>query len=190
MAIQSIDIADKTTLDSVKQDTTAILNGMGSGGAATPKLIIVDGDSSMAGKTLTIYDDNNLYTHTVTFPADDSKVEVDIDYLATWHVSYAGSGGSTIVRNVDVDTVGMEFLKMLLLQRLIVGVVAKAVEEGTYLYTFLAFLPKNIEEQVGDGVISEIEVFQVDTALCLTDCLEHIGKLITTRHEQSYAVPL
>ena len=106
MAIQSIDIADKTTLDSVKQDTTAILNGMGSGGAATPKLIIVDGDSSMAGKTLTIYDDNNLYTHTVTFPADDSKVEVDIDYLATWHVSYAGSGGSTIVRNVDVDTVG------------------------------------------------------------------------------------
>ena len=94
------------------------------------------------------------------------------------------------VELVDVDTVGMEFLKMLLLQRLIVGVVAKAVEEGTYLYTFLAFLPKNIEEQVGDGVISEIEVFQVDTALCLTDCLEHIGKLITTRHEQAYAVPL
>ena len=106
MAIQSIDIADKTTLDSVKQDTTAILNGMGSGGAATPKLIIVDSDSSMAGRVLTIYDDNNLYSHTVTFPADDSKVEVDLDYLGTWHVSYTNSSSITVVKNVDVDTVG------------------------------------------------------------------------------------
>ena len=106
MAIQSIDIADKTTLDSVKQDTTAILNGMGSGGAATPKLIIVDSDSSMAGRVLTIYDDNNLYSHTVTFPEDDSKVEVDLDYLGTWHVSYTNSSSITVVKNVDVDTVG------------------------------------------------------------------------------------
>ena len=94
------------------------------------------------------------------------------------------------VELVDVDAVGMELLEMFFLQRLVVGVVAEAVEEGTYLHTFLPFLPEDIEEQAGDGVVAEVEVFQVDTALGLADRLEHVGKLITARHEQADTVPL
>ena len=92
------------------------------------------------------------------------------------------------VELADVDAVGMECGEVALLQGLVVGVVAEAVEGGSYLYTLFAFLPEDVEEQRGDGVVTEIEVLQMHTLLGLTDILKEPLKLLPTRHEQFHFV--
>ena len=87
------------------------------------------------------------------------------------------------VEFVDIDTVSMEFLKMFLLQWLVIGVIAKTIKESTYLHTFLPFLAQNVKQQSCNRVVTEVEVFQMHTALGLTDGLKHVGKLLSARHE-------
>ena len=79
---------------------------------------------------------------------------------------------------------------MVFLKRLVVGVIAKAVEHRPDLHPFLAFFPEDIKEQRGDGVIAEIEIFQMDTALGLSDGLEHICEFVLARHQQFDGVAL
>ena len=57
-------------------------------------------------------------------------------------------------------------------------------------HAFLPFLSQDIKEQRGNGVIAEVEVFQMDTAPGLSDGLEHIRKLILARHQQFDLVAL
>ena len=77
---------------------------------------------------------------------------------------------------------------MLLLQWLIVGVITETIKQGSYLYTFLALLSENVKEARGDGIVAEVEVFQVNAALCLPNGLEHIGELILAGHQQLHMV--
>ena len=92
------------------------------------------------------------------------------------------------VELIDLDAVGMQTLEVFLLQRLVVGVVAEAIEEASHLHPLAAFLTQQVVEQVGDGVVAEVEILHVDAALGLSDDFEHIGKLLPARHEQANAV--
>ena len=114
----------------------------------------------------------------------------DYDFTMVTRPDMVDPGESDGVVFHDVDTVGPEFLEMMFLERLVVGVIAKAVEHGPDLDAFLAFLPENVEEQRCDGVIAEVEVFQVNAALGLSDGLEHIRELVFARHEQFDVVAL
>ena len=89
---------------------------------------------------------------------------------------------------VDADAVVVERLDVVLAQRLVVGVVAEAVEEGAYLNAFAPFLAQNVEEQRCDGVVTEVEVFQMDAVACLTDGLEQVVELRLSALQHMYAV--
>jgi hypothetical protein len=78
----------------------------------------------------------------------------------------------------DIDAVGPELLKMVLLERLIIGVIAKAIKHSSDFHPFLSFLPENIKKQGGNGIVAEVEVFKVHATLGLSDGFEHIRKLI------------
>ena len=88
----------------------------------------------------------------------------------------------------NVDAVLAQGFQVVLLQRLVVGVIAEAVEHGTHLHAFFGFLPQQVEQQHGDGVVAEIEVFQVDAALGLTDGTEHVVELLLSGQKQGDAV--
>ena len=78
----------------------------------------------------------------------------------------------------DVDAVVAQRLEVVLLQRLVVGVVAKTVEHGPDLDTLLALFAQDVEQQRGDAVVAEVEILQVDAALSLPDGAEHVVKLL------------
>lgn len=97
---QTIQIADKPTLDNIKssidnntyglQAIKAAIDNSG-GGGASPTIMIVDSDGSKAGKALTIFDDNGLFEYTVEFPNDGTKyIKYPVDYLTVWYISYQG----------------------------------------------------------------------------------------------------
>ena len=52
----------------------------------------------------------------------------------------------------------------------------------------LGFHGKNVEEQACDGVVAEVEVFEVDAALCLPECLKHVVELFLSAHQQGDTV--
>ena len=41
---------------------------------------------------------------------------------------------------------------------------------------------------MGDGVVTEIEIFQMDAAAGLADGLEHVVEFLLSRHQQGHAV--
>ena len=106
---------------------------------------------------------------------------VNDDYLAmvAWP-DMVHPGESYWVELHNIDTVCMKLAEVMLLQRLIVGVVAKPVEHRLDFYTFLTLLLEQFEKEGRYGVVAEIEVLQMDTALGLTYGLKHIGKLVFT----------
>ena len=83
----------------------------------------------------------------------------------------------------DIDAVGAQSLEVMLLQRLVVGVVAEAVEHGTNLDTLAALLAQDVEEQRGDRVVAEVEIFEMDAALGLADSMEHVIELLLSGHQ-------
>ena len=89
---------------------------------------------------------------------------------------------------VDLDTFPTELLDMFAMQRTIVAVIAKAIEHGSDLYTLRCFLGKQVEKATGDGVISKVEIFQVDRRTGLTDGSKQIIELFLPRHQQRHAV--
>jgi hypothetical protein len=89
------------------------------------------------------------------------------------------------VEFVDLDAVFVECLQVRLLQRLVVRVVAEAIEDGTHFYAFLPLLSEDVEEQSGNGVVPEIEILQVYATLRLADGLKHIGEFLLAGHQQS-----
>ena len=75
-------------------------------------------------------------------------------------------------------------------QRLVVGVVAEAVEECPDLNALAAFLAEQVEEQKGYGVVAEVEVLQMDAFPGLPDGLEHIVELLLPAHQQVNIITL
>jgi len=106
MAIQSIDIADKTTLDQVKTNTETIITNQEQGGSSSPTIVIVDKYNNFSGVTFTIFDSNSYFTHTVEFPDDGSTfISVPVEALGTWNISWSDDGVA-YSQSIEVDTVG------------------------------------------------------------------------------------
>lgn len=106
MAIQSIDIADKTTLDQVKTNTETIIANQEQGGSSSPTIVIVDKYNNFSGVTFTIFDSNSYFTHTVEFPDDGStSISVPVEALGTWNISWSDDGVA-YSQSIEVDTVG------------------------------------------------------------------------------------
>jgi hypothetical protein len=89
---------------------------------------------------------------------------------------------------MDINTVLVETLKMVFFQGLIIRIVTETIEQTSHFHALFTLLSENIEEQVSNGVVSEVEVLHVDTALCLSDLLKHIREFLFTRHQQLYTV--
>ena len=90
----------------------------------------------------------------------------------------------------DINAVGTQFLEVFLFERLVVGVIAETIEHGPYFHTLLTLLAQDIEKQRGNGVIAEVEVFQMDAAACLADVLEHTFKFFLARHDEADFIAL
>ena len=119
-----------------------------------------------------------------------------VGYIHTTRIGYTpiDNHNLTVVTSVDVidpgesdrgvlhnlNTFLAQRLQVIFFQRLVVGVVAKAVEHSTYLDTFPAFLLQQVEQQHCNGIVTEVEVLKMDAALGLTDSLKHIVELLLT----------
>lgn len=100
----------------------------------------------------------------------------------------SNQGNRTGVELVDLYALFADTLDMLFLQRLVVRCVAETVEEGTHLDSFFSLLRQQVEEHVGNGVVAEVEIFQVDAAFRLTYCGEHVVELLLSAHQQGNGV--
>ena len=63
-------------------------------------------------------------------------------------------------------------------QRAVIGTIPKGVIQGSHLYALLRFFGEQLKESTGNGVVAEIEVFQMHARLCLPDCGEHVMELL------------
>lgn len=70
-----------------------------------PTLIIKDTLGIMQGKTLTITDENEYFTHQVVFPQGETVMVITLEYMCEWEVSFT-NGGSTVRLTATVDKVG------------------------------------------------------------------------------------
>jgi len=70
-----------------------------------PTLIIKDTQGIMQGKTLTITDENEYFTHQVVFPQGETVMVVTLEYMCEWEVSFDNSG-NTVRLTATVDKVG------------------------------------------------------------------------------------
>jgi len=77
---------------------------------------------------------------------------------------------------------------VMLFQWLVVGIVAKAVKHCPHLNTLLPLLAQKVKEQGGDGVVTEIEILQMNAALGLADGIEHVVELSLSGHQERYTV--
>ncbi len=84
---------------------------------------------------------------------------VDDHYLAVVTSIDVVDPGEADRRVLDnLNAVVAQGLQVVLLQRLVVAVVAEAVEHRPDLDTLLALLAQQVEEQRRDGVVAEVEV--------------------------------
>ena len=88
------------------------------------------------------------------------------------------------VELVELDTRLADSLDVFFLQWLVVGRVAETIIQGPHLNAFGGFHCENVEQEVGDGVVAEIEVFEMDALLGLTNGSKHIVELFLSAHQQ------
>ena len=77
---------------------------------------------------------------------------------------------------------------MFFLQWAAVRPVAKGVEQGTHFHAFGRFLGQQVEQGVGDGVVAEVEIFQMDVMSGTANGFEQVGELVMPVHQQFYFV--
>ena len=74
------------------------------------------------------------------------------------------------------------------LQRRIITRIAKAIEHGSHLNAFLGLLAKQLKQSKTDAVVPEVEIFEMNVVLGLSDCGEHRRKLILSGVQEHHAV--
>ena len=66
--------------------------------------------------------------------------------------------------------------------------VAEGVEHGAYFHSFLYLFGQQVEQGIGNGVVAEVEVFQVYVVARLADFLKQVCKLVVPVHQQFHFV--
>ena len=78
------------------------------------------------------------------------------------------------VELIDFDANVAQGVKVAMLERAIVGPVAPPIEDGAHLHALGCLARKEAKELLGDGVVAEVEIFQVDALAGLRDSCEEV----------------
>ena len=92
------------------------------------------------------------------------------------------------VEFIDFNAVAAQLFKMPFLQRTVVGGIAEAVEQSPHLNAFTRFPHEYLEQTGSNGVVAEVEIFQMYAAFRLTYGTEHIVEFLLTIHQQRHTV--
>ena len=87
------------------------------------------------------------------------------------------------VEFIDFHARFADFIEVMRFQRTVVRSVAESIEEGTDFNSFLGFLLSDMKQEVCNGIITEIEIFQMNTLPCLPDGFEHVVELLLSGHQ-------
>ena len=116
------------------------------------------------------------------FPVDDH----DLAVVAVGGVVEPGEGDGVELH--DFDAAPADVLQVFLLERLVVRPVAERIEQGPHLHPFGSLLGQQVEQGVGDGVVAEVEIFQMDVVACAADGFEQVDELVVSVHQQFHPV--
>ena len=75
-----------------------------------------------------------------------------------------------------------------MLERAIVGPVAATVEESTHLHTLGGLARKEAKELLGDGVVAEVEIFEVNAFASLRNSREEVVEEFLPRFEEADSI--
>ena len=92
------------------------------------------------------------------------------------------------VERVNLDAAAADVAQVALEQRAVVAAVAESVEEGAHFHSLGRLAGQQVEEHRGDGVVAEVEVFEVHRRACLADGGKKIVEFLLPGGEQGDAV--
>lgn len=92
------------------------------------------------------------------------------------------------VELVNIYAMSPDRVEMRALQRTVVRPVAKGIEERSHLYSFFGFLAEKCEKASGDGIVAEVEIFEMDAAAGLPDGCKEVVELLLSGSEQGHGV--
>ncbi len=155
---------------------------------------------------LELVDGSSLYAavHVAPFSHLFRAVDIIVGHVHSARVGYASVDDDNLavvaeedvvdpweayrVELVDVDTGPSEAVDVLTAQRLVVRVVAETVEQGSHFHALGRLHTQKVEQLGRNGVVAEVEVFEVNAAAGLPDGFEHVVKLGLSGGEQRHAV--
>lgn len=125
------------------------------------------------------------YVHTTGI----SRMPVDDDDLAVVAVEYVvDKRKPNGVELMDLDASVAYALELPATQGLVVGIIAESVEQGSYFHTFFCLRFEKIKEEVGNGVVAEVEIFKMDAAASLPDGFEEVVELLLSVGKQRHGI--
>ena len=92
------------------------------------------------------------------------------------------------VKLIQLDATATLILHVLFPQRSIIGIVSETVKQRTHLHSFCHFLGEKVEKGIGYGVITKVEILQVNAFPCLTYSRKHILKFLSARCQEGYTI--
>ena len=121
--------------------------------------------------------------------ADESNAVVDDNNLSVVTMHHVVNPRETDrVEHLYLDTMLTHMLEMFFLQRAVITLVSKGVEQCTHLHAAVSLLFKEMEESITDAVITEIEVFEVDAIAGIADSLKLCCKFFPAVGEKMHMV--
>ena len=121
--------------------------------------------------------------HVHTADVGDAVVDDD-DFAVVTRKNVVDPRKIEWVELVNLDSSLAKFLQMVLFQRLVVRGIAKSIEQRTNLDTLSGFFRQKVEQKHGDGVVSEVEIFEIHAAMGFANGLKHIVELFLSALEQ------
>ena len=88
----------------------------------------------------------------------------------------------------NLDALFVQFLHVVALQGLVVRGISKSVVECSDFHTLFRFLCQQVEQSACNGIVAEVEVFQMNAAPRLADGLEHVVELLLTTRQKHHRV--
>ena len=92
------------------------------------------------------------------------------------------------VEHLYLDTMLTHMLEMFFLQRAVITLVSKSVEQCTHLHAAVSLLFKETEESITDTVVAEVEIFEVDAVAGIADSLKFCCKFLPAVSEKLHMV--
>ena len=88
----------------------------------------------------------------------------------------------------DFDSFLPDCFQMLLFERLVVRPVTECIEQCPYLDTLFHFFAEQVEQCIGYGVVTEIEIFQMNVILRSADGFEQVFKFLPPAFDKFHLI--